>query len=345
MKIAYIFAYFGDGGAESHAITLAKKARESGHNPLFIISKISKTALKKIQDEKFELIYLPMESSFNPAKVFRAANLLKKIIRSENIDIVHAHMLREQSLAILAKFVGGKFVLIRTFHRLDQFNWKMKPILPMYLKYTDATIAISPTMASYLDANGWRGHYSLIENGATRVITSKHDEAIGFIGRLTKEKGILAFIKANIDLLRENKLVIAGDGPDFSEIQKFAESEKLKVELMGNVVNKKAFFEKISVLILPSETEVLPLVVLEAYSCGLPVVAFDIESLKGLIGPKNGTLIEYQNYHKMGQVAVLLVKSRDGYRNVNVKLFNQKYSEDIMWGKTLKLYQSLTEKK
>jgi glycosyltransferase involved in cell wall biosynthesis len=221
----------------------------------------------------------------------------------------------------------------------------MKPILPMYLKYTNATIAISPTMASYLDASGWRGHYALIENGATRVEVSKHDEAIGFIGRLTKEKGILAFIKANIDLLRENKLVIAGDGPDFSEIKKFAESEKLKIELMGNVTDKKTFFEKISVLILPSETEVLPLVVLEAYSCGLPVVAFDIESLKGLVGPRNGALIEYQDYCKMGQKALSMVKNQNKYNDENIKLFDRKYSEDIMWSKTLKLYQSLTDKK
>ena len=43
MKIAYAFAYFGDGGAEAHALILAKKAKENGDNPIFIISKSSNT--------------------------------------------------------------------------------------------------------------------------------------------------------------------------------------------------------------------------------------------------------------------------------------------------------------
>lgn len=343
MKIAYVFSYFGDGGAEEHAFLLAQKARESGNDVKFIVSSISDSALRRLQNEKFEIIRLSMESSFRPILALRSAIGLKRIIKLEKIDVVHTHMLREQSLAIFAKFLGSKFILVRTFHRFDQFNWKMKPFLPMYRKFTDAFIAISGTMTDYLKANGLSDSVYLIENGVNKIMAPEHARSLGFIGRLTDEKGILEFIKANVNILQNNKLVIAGDGPDYENIKKIAKDNRLNIELMGNVLNKSDFYKKISVLVLPSETEVLPLVVLEAYSCGLPVVAFDIKSLESLIEADNGILVEFPNYAKLGQAGLKLLSNSDQYHLANIKKYEAKYSADIMWTKTYELYESLSK--
>lgn len=342
MKIAYVFAYLGDGGTEDHAILLAKKAKESGNEPIFIISKYSESAIKKIKSFKF--IELPLESSFNPIKVLLSVIKLKNIIKNEKIDLVHAHMLREQSIAIFAKILGGKFKLVRTFHRLNQFNWKMKPLMPFYLRYTDAVIAISDLMTKMLDDNGWGGSYTLIKNGVLRVDTGSHEKALGFIGRLTEEKGILQFIKSNTNLLKENKLVIAGDGPDYNEIKDFSQKNNLKIELLGSVLNKADFYKKASVLILPSSHEVLPLVVLEAFSCGMPVLLFDIPPHIGLIDDSNGAMIKYPNYKEMGQKAVEILQKSDNYKKTNIDLYNSRYSDEIMWNNTFSLYKSLLGK-
>jgi L-malate glycosyltransferase len=344
MRIAYVFAYFGDGGAEEHAFLLAQKAKQAGHEPLFIISSSSDLSLKRLQNEKFKTINLPMESSFGLFSVRKSAISLKKIIKSEKIDIVHTHMLREHSLAILAKYFGGKFILIRTFHRFDQFNWKMKPLMPMYRRLTDAFISISATMTDYLKANGLTDRVHLIENGVAKVVAPKHSKALGFIGRLAKEKGILEFVRANTSILRDNKLVIAGDGPDLQDIKKIAEANKLNVGLLGKITSKADFYKKISVLVLPSETEVLPLVVLEAYSCGLPVVAFDIESLRSLITKDNGALVKFPDYVQMGQAGLKLLSNSGKYYGPNVARYESNYSADIMWAKTCALYESLSIK-
>jgi glycosyltransferase involved in cell wall biosynthesis len=341
MKIAHIFTYFGDGGAEEHAILLAQKTRSSNNEVLFITSESSERAKEKLKSNNFQTINLSMRSSFNPCLVLQSALSLKKTVISQKIDIVHAHMLREQSLAVLAKILGGKFKLVRTFHRLDQFNWKMKPLLPAYFKFTDAVISTSTTMSKYLNVNGWQGRFKLVENGVTRVVVPKHAEAIGFIGRLTPEKGILKFIEANSDMLHKTKLVIAGDGPDFEMIRKVIAKNGLNVKLLGNVANKADFYEKVSVLVLPSETEVLPLVILEAYSCGLPVVAFDIESLRSLIKKDNGILIGFPDYKQMGLVASDLVKKASRYSDNNISDYRTKYSVDIMWKKTNTIYNHI----
>lgn len=345
MKIAYVFSYLGDGGTEDHAILLAKKAKESGNVPIFIISDYSKTGIKKIKSAKIKIISLPMKSSFNPIAVWRSVIGLKKIIESEKVDVVHCHMLREHSLAIFVKILGGKFVLVRTFHRINQFNWKMKPLMPIYLKYTDSVIAISLMMERLLDKNGWGGKHTLIKNGVAKVDVAKHDKAIGFIGRLSSEKGILNFVQSNIEILRHNKLVIAGDGPDYEKIQKISDDDKLCIELMGSVADKAEFYKKISVLVLPSDHEVMPLVILEAYSCGLPVAAFDIEPLLELVLPANGILVKHPDYAQLGAATVSLLDSANKYYAHNINEYNSRYSSEIMWQATADLYHELYEKR
>lgn len=341
MTIGYIFSYFGDGGAEENAYLLARSAKDAGHKPLFIISSFSILAMKRLEDQGFDVINLPMESSFDLGAVLQSAKNLKKIIQDKDIDIIHAHMLREQSLAIISKMLGSKFKLVRTFHRFDQFNKKMKPLMPIYRKFTDAFIAICPEMKQYLAKNGISGKVHMINNGVAQVNAPDHVKALGFIGRLTPEKGILKFISANIDILKQNDMVIAGDGPDYKKIQELAKTNNLKITLLGNITDKADYYKRISVLVLPSETEVLPLVILEAYSCGLPVVAFSLPSLKELISKNNGEVVDYPDYSRLGDAAVKIMTKSGSYSKANIAKYTSEYSVSKMWNDTGKLYENL----
>lgn len=341
MTIGYIFSYFGDGGAEENAFLLAQSAKKAGHKVVFVISSYSASSILRLEKEGFETILLSMESSFGLSSIIRSANRLSNIIRDKKINIIHCHMLREQSLAILAKIFGSRFVLVRTFHRFDQFNYKMRPIMPIYRKFTDAFISISQGMNDYLNKNGVKKKVHLIKNGVPKIAVSSHEKALGFIGRLSSEKGILNFVKANIALLQKNKLVIAGEGPDFDEIQSFVDKHKLNVQMMGKVMNKSKFYSKISILVLPSETEVLPLVILEAFSCGLPVAAFSIKPLKELVAKDNGCLVEFPEYSMLGDAAAALLEDSSKYKKANFARYQSDYSDERMWAQTSKLYDDL----
>jgi L-malate glycosyltransferase len=341
MKIAQVFEYFGDGGAEAQAFLLAKKSREGGDEPIIIANRFSIDAQKMVEHAGIDFFFLSMQSSFNPIKVVKSALGMKKLIDEQQIHVIHTHMLREQSIAVLAKIIGAKFILIRTFHRFDQFNFKMKPLMVFYKKFTDGFISISDEMTKYLDKHGIKTNLSQIYNGVEKVIVDSHQPAIGFIGRLAKEKHVFDFIQANEVLLKTTKMVVAGDGPEQAMIQQFVEARQLKVDLMGQVTDKAEFFKQISVLVLPSETEVMPMSVLEAYSCGLPVVAFNLDSLKEIIGSTNGKLIDYPNYTQMGQVAASYIETDEYYKQTNTDIYEQKYSVDTMWTSTATLYRSL----
>lgn len=341
MKIAQMFEYFGDGGAEAQAFLLAKKIRDAGDSPILLVSRFSMAAQQKVHNEGIEYFYLPMSSSFNPIKIVKAVLRLRKLVDEQQIRIIHTHMLREQSICIATKLIGVKFILVRTFHRFDQFNWKMKPLMFLYRMFTDAFISISDEMTRYLNRNGIKDKVNLIYNGVEKVEVGEHQPAIGFIGRLAKEKHVFDFIEANKEMLKSVKMVIAGDGPEFNLIKKLVDNNNLDVELMGNVSDKAEFFKKISVLVLPSETEVMPMVVLEAYSCGLPVVAFKLDSLKDIVNPTNGGLIDYADYVAMAETAREYINTIDYYASTNINEYNQKYSVDIMWANVAGLYRKL----
>lgn len=106
-----------------------------------------------------------------------------------------------------------------------------------------------------------------------------------YVGRLTPEKGVGTLLRAWRDL-RDLPLKIVGDGSERGEYERFAAAEGLPVEFLGYRSQAEilrlvggARFQAV-----PSEWyEGFPMVVLEAYACGTPVLAARIGSLDEIV--------------------------------------------------------------
>lgn len=109
---------------------------------------------------------------------------------------------------------------------------------------------------------------------------------VGFVGRLSYEKGILNFLEAIHCIAAKDsdiKFIIAGSGPLDSEINHFINRNLLKerVKLLGWIPHNALpeLLNQLKLLVIPSYTETGPLVLLEAMACGTPVAA----TLVGLV--------------------------------------------------------------
>jgi glycosyltransferase involved in cell wall biosynthesis len=105
-----------------------------------------------------------------------------------------------------------------------------------------------------------------------------------FAGRVSKEKGTdeLADIYSGIKTqIPEIKLVVAGTGPDEKSLKKAIPN----AVFLGWVDHNKLpqIYSSADLLILPSRFDTFSLVVLEALSCGLPVVAYKTKGPKDII--------------------------------------------------------------
>ena len=123
------------------------------------------------------------------------------------------------------------------------------------------------------------------------------------VGRLVKRKGVAWFIDCVLPRLDNGfKYIVAGDGPEFDRIQRLVSRRGLekRVVLLGRVSNhtRRILLNAADVFIMPNITvandvEGFGIVALEAGSCGLPVVASNIQGLKDAVTPgQNGCLVE-----------------------------------------------------
>jgi phosphatidylinositol alpha-1,6-mannosyltransferase len=131
----------------------------------------------------------------------------------------------------------------------------------------------------------------------------RNSKILATVGRLVKRKGVAWFIECVMPCLDSNYIyIVAGYGPEFDRIQRLVSRLGLeqRVLLLGRVSNatRKILLNAADIFIMPNITvandvEGFGIVALEAGSCGLPVVASNIQGLKDAVTQgQNGYLVE-----------------------------------------------------
>jgi glycosyltransferase involved in cell wall biosynthesis len=128
----------------------------------------------------------------------------------------------------------------------------------------------------------------------------KRDDVVGYVGRITAEKGIWNFVEAIPKILsirNDVTFLIAGEGILEEEIRTYLDNHSLrnKVKLAGWIPHQELpeYLTSLKLLVLPSYNEGLPNVMLEAMACGTPVLAVSVASIPDVIKDKEtGFLIK-----------------------------------------------------
>ena len=117
-------------------------------------------------------------------------------------------------------------------------------------------------------------------------------ERFVFVGRLSEEKGLLTFVKAVG--ASGTKATIVGTGPQEDELRQTVEATGADVEFAGYQTGDPLFelIRGARALVLPSECyENAPVVLLEAYGVGTPVLGSDLGGIPELIRPDETGLL------------------------------------------------------
>jgi glycosyltransferase involved in cell wall biosynthesis len=138
---------------------------------------------------------------------------------------------------------------------------------------------------------------------------------IGFIGRLSKEKGIIEFLESIPLILKripDLEFIIVGEGPLKNYVKEFVSRNKLtsKVHYIGFVKNENLvkIFNRLKLLVLPSYSEGVPNVLLEAMSCGVPVLATPVGGIPSIIIDKrNGFLLRNNKSEEIAKMVEKIV--------------------------------------
>jgi glycosyltransferase involved in cell wall biosynthesis len=122
---------------------------------------------------------------------------------------------------------------------------------------------------------------------------------IGTVAALRAEKNLSRLLRA-FRLLRDAmpaRLVIVGDGPERAKLEALAGELGLAedVRFTGHVAAPQALYAGFDVFALSSDTEQMPLSVLEAMGARLPVAATEVGDVRGMLDAANGAFVVPQN--------------------------------------------------
>jgi len=113
---------------------------------------------------------------------------------------------------------------------------------------------------------------------------------VGYIGRLSEEKGVMHFVNCIPRVLQKLSTVqflIVGDGNLMPNIKRFVEEHQLEnnVRILGWVPHNDVLniLDNLKLLVIPSITEIGPWVALEAVACQTPILATPVGLIPSLI--------------------------------------------------------------
>ncbi len=173
--------------------------------------------------------------------------------------------------------------------------------------FADKLIIYSPTIIDRMRLQRYTAkivvahrHFVNFDEYRFKNNIEKRDTVVGYIGRITAEKGIWNFVEAIpkiLNIRNDVTFLIAGEGILEEEIRTYLDNNSLhnQVKLAGWIPHQELpeYLTSLKLLVLPSYNEGLPNVMLEAMACGTPVLAVSVASIPDVIKDKEtGFLIK-----------------------------------------------------
>lgn len=295
----------------------------------------------------------------------RHRKLLTKLLMKERADIVVSLYPSESSFIPDIKD-GSKKVLELHFCKFFRLQYGRNGLLGLIDRWRtrqdekivgkfDKFVVLTNEDKGYW---GQLPNIEVIPNAAMHIGNKYSDSTahrIIAVGRLDYQKGFDRLIEAWAQIQKHDKykdwhLDIFGQGEWRDMLQQMIERHGLQDNTHINRPTRDIGTEyaKSSLLVMSSNYEGFPMVMIEAMACGLPVASFDFKC-----GPKdiikdgiNGLLVPNGNIDALAQ-AMMKIMDNDTYRkelSLNARQVVSTYSEDTVMAKWVKLFNSLVEK-
>ena len=246
-------------------------------------------------------------------------------------DVVHTHGYRPDVMdAGVARRVG--IATATTVHGFTGGGWRNRlyeALQVMSFKRFDAVVAVSRPLAGLLSSRGvhpprlavlpnaWSPGAEPLERGAARGALGVPDAGarIGFVGRLTAEKGADVLVDALPHVAAAAAAVsIIGDGPERPalEARTAALGVAARVRWHGLVPDAGRLLRAFDVFVLSSRTEGTPIALFEAMAAGVPIVATRVGGVPDVLSPDEALLVPSEDARALGVAIQQTLSDRDG---------------------------------
>jgi glycosyltransferase involved in cell wall biosynthesis len=256
---------------------------------------------------------------------------LKELRRlASRYDVVVAHGSSTLPASVLA-LAGSKVPIVYrqiSDPKIWAASWPRRLRVAAFLRRVNAVVALSAGMSTSLKTHYWireRPRIAVIPNAvpagrfrpptgqeradARSLLGIRPDaDVVLCIGALAPEKAVDRAIMASAELPTALLLVV-GDGPQRAEVEALAFRRMPdRCFFAGSIDDARIAYWSADLLVLPSRSEAMPAVLIEAGLCGLAGVATDVGSVKEVIEHgKTGFVIPAADREAMAVAVAALI--------------------------------------
>ena len=313
MRIFQVIDTLTTGGAQALLLTFAKEMQARGQalTVICLDGARSSPVEEQLQELGAHLVYVPGSRLFDLPRLLR----LYRVLRSERADGVHTHLTYANILGSLAGWLAGLPVVATIHSEAPDPGWdnQARHLVETWAlrRFARRVIAVGPRVEAGQRRRMGAGKVVAVPNAVTippvlsaakRAAMRRELQGDGTgpvliaVGRLSPEKGYLDLLEAFASLLPRlpaARLLIAGDGALRETLQAKIQSLGLagRVSLLGWRSDVPRLLSACDLFVSASHWEGLPIAVLEAMACALPVVAPAVGDLLEVISPETGVLV------------------------------------------------------
>lgn len=289
-----------------------------------------------------------------PQQLLGSVAQLRRLIRRERIDIVHAHMMSGAVLGYLATR-ASRSRLVTTVHNSFDSHARI-------MRLGDRVVAVSQAERAALLAVGFKERQlSTIVNatlGGARMrmfgskgVWSRPVPVISTVCGLHRRKGVDTIIDAFASLAgcHPCELHIVGDGPDRQTLESQAAATGFgeRIVFHGSLEDPGRILRGADIFVLASHAEPMGLVNIEARQAGCAIVASDVGGIPEILdGGHAGILVPPRDVAAFAQAIECLLVDRDHLRDMKQRSHEgiERFGVDHLWKEHDRLYASLMSK-
>ncbi|MHA1937117.1 MAG: N-acetyl-alpha-D-glucosaminyl L-malate synthase BshA [Candidatus Thorarchaeota archaeon] len=321
----------------------------------------------------------PLFKNIGPPYGMALTSKIIKTVKDSKLDLMHSHYAIPHAMSayMAREIIGVPYVV--TLHGSDVHTLGLDPAYRPVVKHTienaDAVTTVSKflkkkaqdelgierditVIPNFIDVERFKhlnGTRLMVESGCVSVRREEEAKELDPDAKILLHASNFRRVKRVVELIEimrivadhypKVRLIIAGDGPTRIEVERKIEALDLcdNIHLLGVKSNMQEIMCSADVFLLNSTLEGMPLVLLEAMSCALPVVTTPAGGIPELVRPnKDGVVTEGFEIDEYAQ-AIIEILDDDQLRKKIGKAGRKRVEESFSAERIVTEYEKVFE--
>ncbi len=304
-----IITWLPVGGIERRLVAVVPRLVQRGWRASVVLIRERGPLADELEAAGVPVRVIPFRSRVSPAGI----RALAAHLRDFRADIVHSHMYRSNVPAAIAGRLAGTRAILAQIHNVGTWESKRQLLLDRQLaRLRTGHIAVSEAVKRDVVANLRvpPGSVHVLHNGIDTQAFAPDEEARGRVraelalepattlvlvpARLHPQKNPLGMLEAFAAAAsgRDAVLAFAGAGSEEKRLRAASANLGARVRLLGERHDMAALYNAADIVALPSFKEGFSNAVIEALSCGRPVLATDVGgNAEAITAPAHGWIV------------------------------------------------------